>query len=455
MKRIISAFLSLTVLFGITESAAQEEKSPFVTTRGTNFYLPGATQTPYRFIGTNLWYAPILASKGEGSDRERLKKELDALQELGINNLRIAVGSDELPGTSANIVKPFLQKANGKLVAKTLDGLDYLLAEMERRQMYGVFYLNNAWDWSGGYASYLYRTGFGTAPSSGGETYNDYVDFCSQFSTSEKAQELFYKHVKKIVSRTNPYTRKPYKDSPAIMSWQLCNEPRPFSKEAKQGYFQWLEKTARLIKSIDPNHLVSVGSEGYYGCEKDMDLFEKIHAIPEVDYLTIHIWPVNWGWSSRDALYNSLPRVYIETGKYIDMHCRIAQRLNKPLVIEEFGYPRDRNFFTPGTSTGSRDGVYNFVFNYWKENMAKGGPIAGVNFWGWGGEGRPAFTRSNKEEKESDGLKSRENMATWHPGDDYLCDPPHEPQGWYSVFDCDTTTIHIIKQYMKIASPAK
>jgi mannan endo-1,4-beta-mannosidase len=37
----------------------------------------------------------------------------------------------------------------------------------------------------------------------------------------------------------------------------------------------------------------------------------------------------------------------------------------------------------------------------------------------------------------------------WQAGDDYLSDPPHEPQGWYSVFDCDTTTIDIIKKYSK------
>ena len=37
----------------------------------------------------------------------------------------------------------------------------------------------------------------------------------------------------------------------------------------------------------------------------------------------------------------------------------------------------------------------------------------------------------------------------WQAGDDYLCDPPHEPQGWYSVFDNDTTTIETIKKYSK------
>ncbi len=50
-----------------------------------------------------------------------------------------------------------------------------------------------------------------------------------------------------------------------------------------------MSKAAALIKSLDPNHLVSTGSEGKWGCEMDMDLFEKIYADSNVDYLNIHI----------------------------------------------------------------------------------------------------------------------------------------------------------------------
>jgi mannan endo-1,4-beta-mannosidase len=27
-----------------------------------------------------------------------------------------------------------------------------------------------------------------------------------------------------------------------------------------------------------------------------MELFERIHADPNIDYLVMHIWPKNWGW---------------------------------------------------------------------------------------------------------------------------------------------------------------
>jgi mannan endo-1,4-beta-mannosidase len=37
----------------------------------------------------------------------------------------------------------------------------------------------------------------------------------------------------------------------------------------------------------------------------------------------------------------------------------------------------------------------------------------------------------------------------WLPGHDYLIDPPHEPQGWYSVYDEDTATIMVIREAVK------
>lgn len=64
----------------------------------------------------------------------------------------------------------------------------------------------------------------------------------------------------------------------------------------------WMSDVAAQIKLLDPNHMVSSGSEGLQGCEKDIALFEKIHADSNIDYLNIHIWPYNWGWVKADSL---------------------------------------------------------------------------------------------------------------------------------------------------------
>ncbi len=53
----------------------------------------GNSEIPYRFTGTNFWYGPILASDGPWGDSERLNRELDSLQAMGIDNLRILAGA--------------------------------------------------------------------------------------------------------------------------------------------------------------------------------------------------------------------------------------------------------------------------------------------------------------------------------------------------------------------------
>lgn len=436
-KQIMVAIFAITAMIfsacstnhktvsGDKKYGKENKKSSFVTKDGTQFMREGK---PYRYIGTNLWYASILASEGEGGNRERFCKELDHLKSIGITNLRIATGPDA-GSDLANPAKPYLQTAPGIFNDTILKGLDFAIAELEKRGMTAVIYLNNAWDWSGGFGFYLKQCGYGDSPNTNEDGgYNRYVEYCSNFAREPKALEMYYSYIKSIISRTNSITGRAYRDEPAIMSWQLCNEPRAFSKENKELLAKWIAKAAALIKSIDNNHLVSTGSEGYIGCEVDAELCERIHADKNIDYLTIHIWPVNWGWAPRSNPDSGIGNACTESGKYIDEHIAMAKRIDKPLVIEEFGYSRKNNISGIDIPTESRDIFYSFIFEQVKKSADEKGPIAGCNFWGWGGSGRP-------------------RDLIWKPGDDYLCDPPHEPQGWYSVFDCDTTTIDIIKKY--------
>ena len=421
----IFGLITLTTLLLTTNEIEKEnvKDNGFVTTDGTLFIRNGK---PYNFIGTNLWYAPILGSTGEGGDRERLKRELDNLKDLGINNLRILVGADA-GSANANTVYPYLQPQPGVLNDTLLIGLDYTLAELEKRDMTAVLYLTNSWDWSGGYGFYLRECGYGDSPNASGEGYNNYVKYASDFVREQRALDMFYNHVEKIVSRKNSITGRYYKDEPAIMAWQICNEPRPFSKENASKFTNWLSKTARLIKKSDNNHLVSTGSEGIYGCESNEHTYEFIHGDPNIDYLTIHIWPLNWGWASRTAPDKDIEQACQKSEQYIELHTNISRRLKRPMVIEEFGLCRRDNRCELGADVKTRDKYYDFIFNRVIESVEKRDVIAGCNFWGWGGAGRPDST-------------------VWSVGDDFLCDPPHEPQGWYSVFDCDSTTIKLIKE---------
>jgi len=116
--------------------------------------------------------------------------------------------------------------------------------------MVAVLYLNNSWEWSGGYGFYLENAGGGKAQQPNEVGYSAYVKYASQFATNQKAQQLFFNHVNFILKRTNRYTGKPYTDDPAIMSWQICNEPRAFDKAALPQFEAWLAKAASIIKTL-------------------------------------------------------------------------------------------------------------------------------------------------------------------------------------------------------------
>ena len=144
MPRYLLVFI---YLFLMTNTILSQE---FIQVAGTEFRLKGK---PYYFLGTNFWYGMNLGVEGEKGDRERLLKELDQLQSLGINNLRIMAGS-EGPNSEPWRMTPVLMKSPGVYDEALFDGLDFLLSEMAKRDMYAVLCLNNFWPWSGGMAQY-------------------------------------------------------------------------------------------------------------------------------------------------------------------------------------------------------------------------------------------------------------------------------------------------------------
>ena len=418
-------FLLLTVLlFLLGACAPKPAEHSFIKVNADGQFVRDGK--PYYFVGANFWYGAILGSEGEGGNRERLHKELDFLKSIGINNLRVLVGADGENGIKTR-VEPSLQVAPGVYNDTILAGLDYFMNELRERDMTAVLYLNNSWEWSGGYSVYLQWSGHGDVVVPAVDGWPAYMEYVKQFPQSDSAKALFANHVNYIVSRTNRYNQIKYVDDPTIMSWQIGNEPRAFSDENKEPFARWMADVAAQIKSLDPNHMVSSGSEGSWGCEMDMNLFEKIHADPNINYLNIHIWPYNWSWVKADSLTELLPRAKENTKKYIDDHMVIAQKYSKPIVLEEFGFPRDGFSFSKEAPTTARDEYYRYVFDLIRQDRESGGLFAGCNFWAWGG-----FAGQNPDH------------VFWEKGDDYTGDPAQEQQGLNSVFATDST-IEIIK----------
>ncbi len=420
----------LLALFGLAAHARAPKPASaarFVRVSQGRFVLDGR---PYHYVGANLWYGVNLASLGPGGDRARLGRELDRLKALGVTNLRI-MGLTQGPDRQPWRMVPALEKSPRHYNKALLQGLDYLLAEMGKRGMKAVVMLNNFWQWSGGMAQYhawSTREPIPYPPPEPGGDWAAYDSFASAFYGDRKAVEWSDGAIKMLIRRKNSVTKVRYRDDPTIMAWELANEPE--GRDRVKDFNAWLDQTASFIKSLDPNHLVTTGSEGSTAAPEPTGLdFSRNHSPAAVDYAVIHIWPQNWGWyiPGSSVTFASSVRKSVD---YLDRHDALARQLGKPLVVEEFGLPRDSGTFDPSGATAWRDAYYDAVLREAYRLASSSGAVAGANFWAWAGEGRP-----------------RRAGEFWRPGDPWTGDPPHEPQGGNSVYDSDAGTEQVIRRY--------
>lgn len=426
MKKLI--VYALTAFF---MKAAVATPGSFVKRQGNHFTV---NNKPYYYIGANYWYGGYLALlKDKKKGLDRLRKELDFLRSKGVTNLRVLAGSEGSGQVNgAQRVAPALQPLQGKFNEAALRALDVLLSEMGKRDMKAIVFLSNNWEWSGGFLQYLrWNNEVDEATFRKKMSWDELRDVTARFYSCDNCKTAYLKQVNHLVSRVNTITKVAYKNDPAVMAWELANEPRPMRPAAADAYRNWITETAAFIKSKDVNHLITLGHEGEMGTES-MDLYRAIHADQNIDYLTIHIWPKNWGWLKPETLAQDMPSVETKALDYINKHVVVARELNKPLVVEEFGVPRDGHSFDVTATTALRDHYFNTLFSFWQQQRAAQDVLAGVNFWAFSGTARP--------------IKGQE---FWKAGDDYQGDPPMEEQGLNGVFDCDTSTWQIITAYTR------
>ena len=407
-------------------SNVEQNNPELISVKGTQFYKG---DQPYYFIGANYWYGPLIAANNIG-DRKRLIRELDQMKSVGIDNLRILVGAEGNGGDSK--VSPALQPQQGIYNEDLLSGLDFLLVEMRKRNMYAILYLNNNWIWSGGMSEYLKWNGYGEVPNPFLKQYSwdDYMKYIMQFHTCEPCKDAFYKHVKFIIGRTNSYSGVKYANDNTIMSWQVANEPRVLvTPKHEEAFGSWLDETVKLIRSLDSNHLISTGTEGKHGFLQDIDMYKRLHNNQNIDYLTMHMWPKNWGWydieNEDKSTLESIEKAY----NYMDEHIVIAEQLNKPIVMSEFGFPRKKESLSLDASVKNRDVFYEAICAKVTKSFKHNNALAGLNFWGYAG-----YAKTNPKD------------GKWKLGDDFSADPPQEPQGLNSIFASDKSTLLIIKK---------
>jgi len=426
--RFVIVYCILLSFFSCGKKLFRDKKlkeTDLISTNGNQF-IKG--DQPYYFVGANYWYGAILGSKKLG-DRKRLIKELDLMKSLGIDNLRILVGAEGLPRNSK--VSPALQPKQGIYNEALLDGLDFLLFEMNKREMYAILYMTNNWIWSGGMSQYLEWNGYGEVPNPFLDQFSweDYMSYTVQFYNCKACKDAYYNHIKFIMGRTNPYKKIPYVQDNTIMSWQIANEPRVMvSKEYEKPYKDWVDETVDLIESLDSVHLISTGVEGKESYFQDITVYKEIHSNPKIDYLTMHMWPKNWGWYDSNNEKESTNYSIDRANDYMNEHIKIANEIKKPIVMEEFGFPRDSSSIKPISSTKNRFKFYKFIIEKVTESALSKDAFAGLNFWGFGG-----FATKIS------------NDGVWRLGDDFTADPPQEPQGLNTIFASDEALLNLIR----------
>ncbi|HUF08058.1 MAG TPA: hypothetical protein VMO47_01975 [Rhodothermales bacterium] len=422
----------LMILSGGLNTSDLRAQDPFVRVEDGHFVLDGRY---YYFTGINYWYGMNLGSEGVGGDRSRLLMELDSLAARGLTNLRV-MASSEGPNSEPWRVKPAVQPAPREYDEDLLKGLDFLLAEMGKRGMKAVLVLNNFFHWSGGMAQYVSWTTGTPIPypsfEQGGNSWDDLQNYSSRFYANFEAQRLFLDYVFELIHRENHINGALYRDDPTIMAWQLANEPRGFAHSDE--YVDWVDKAAGFIQLHDPNHLVSLGGEGKL-VPSNGTQFEWVSTSPYLDYITIHVWIENWGWFHPTRAGETFATAVGRAMGYLADHVSLARAINKPMVLEEFGASRDGGSFDISAGTTYRDQYYRMMLEALYKLAQEGNVAAGSNVWSWSGPARPVTPGE-----------------PWQEGEPFTGDPPHEKQGWYSIYDTDESTLDLLTEYSRLMS---
>jgi mannan endo-1,4-beta-mannosidase len=144
------------------------------------------------------------------------------------------------------------------------------------------------------------------------------------------------------------------------------------------------------LRGQDPNHLITVGSEGFFGPSTPelwrfnpadwangtgQDFLRNLNS-SNVDFGTVHAWPDNW------FIKPSQTSVFLRN--WINSHITAGKQLagGKPIMFEEFGkkLTEDQQGYA-NMILNLRDPIYQSVYDYTQTAINNGDGIAGSLFW--------------------------------------------------------------------------
>ncbi|KAK9917687.1 hypothetical protein WJX75_007185 [Coccomyxa subellipsoidea] len=277
-----------------------------------------------------------------------------------------------------------LQTAPGVYNEAMFRGLDYALDEAQQRNIKVILAFVDNWQQTGGVDEYVKWTGDPT------KTHKD-------FYTDPVIMGWYKDYVKTVINRVNTINGRTYGNDPTIFAWDLLNEAR-CQKCPNNTIAKWVGEMAPYVKSLDPNHLLTLGEEGFYSTStrrlesnpgadsgatwpsQEGQDFIADHASPSIDFATIHSWIDNWQDVSED-----FQRWWIRT------HVQVAWgTVKKPLILEEFGKWLNSSV---NATMEERNKYFGIVYDECQNNMdLQGSPLKGVGFWEWFAPGQQGPT---------------------------------------------------------------
>ncbi|KAJ8574456.1 hypothetical protein K7X08_026261 [Anisodus acutangulus] len=339
----------------------------FVYTDGTHFALNGK---PFYLNGFNAYWLMYMAS--DPSTRNKVTTVFQQASRFKMNVARTWAFTD---GGS----RP-LQSAPGVYNQQMFQGLDFVISEARKYGIHLILGLVNNWDALGGRKQYVEW-----ARQKGQQLKSE-----DDFFTNPMVKGFYKNHVKVVLTRVNTITKVAYKDDPTILAFELINEPRCPSDLSGKTIQNWVTEMAAHFKSIDKNHLLEIGLEGFYGHNRKLfnpgslefgTDFVTNNQIRGIDFTTIHIYPDQW-----------LPGSTLEAqdkwaSQWIQAHINDSKLLKKPLLIAEFGKASNSSGYTVAMRDNYFGKIYGTIFNCAKV----GGPCVGGLFWQLMDQGMGSF----------------------------------------------------------------
>jgi endo-1,4-beta-mannosidase len=234
----------------------------FVQTQGNQFVLNGA---PFRFVGVDAEYLFTVREA-------EVEVVLDAARRMGPTVVRTWGFSEGCEGDETNCVaySRYFQPERGKWNETAFENFDRLVAMAGERGLRLIVPLVNNWDEYGGIPQYVewlaeeHPDHIVIPPDiePGTQVYTDTLH--DLFFTNEYTREWYKAYVTAFISRTNRITGIRYVDDPTIFSWEVINEPRAKSDVSGKAIHIWLKEMSDYVRSLDQNHLIGTGEEGWY-----------------------------------------------------------------------------------------------------------------------------------------------------------------------------------------------